>query len=71
MLHHSTVLKLQQCCAANLEGHVTSYINHTNGNPSSVTLPYPAGANPADYTTSFTYDEAGNQTSVTLPSRAR
>lgn len=48
-------------------GNSTTYVNDQNGNILSVTVPYPAGADPAAYTTSFTYDQYGDQTSVTLP----
>jgi RHS repeat-associated protein len=49
-------------------GHVTSFSNDASGNVLSVTVPYPAGADPANYVTSFTWDQYGNQTSVKLPS---
>jgi RHS repeat-associated protein len=51
-------------------GNVTTYSNDANGNVLSVTLPYPAGADPTEYTTRFTYDAFGQQLTVALPSGA-
>lgn len=48
-------------------GNTTTFSNDTRGNVLEVTLPYPAGADPAKYTTRYTYDAFENQTSVTLP----
>jgi RHS repeat-associated protein len=50
--------------------NTTSRLYDTQGNVLSVTLPYPAGADPAKYTTSYTYDGFGNRRTTTLPTGA-